>query len=167
MWNLHRLFQNHARELNRFFRRRGHNAETASDLTQDTFVRVLSLQRHRQTAIRAPICIRSRAICRPTSIGANGYSSGPISPKANGSGLPIIRQRLKPSSMTGSVWRLSKVRFWNYQKKTRKAFEMHRLDEKTIAEVASELDLSVSRTWMLIKRAYLHLRARLKEDSSF
>jgi len=40
-WDFHNLFVRHAREINRFLRRRGHNAETAADITQDTFLRVL------------------------------------------------------------------------------------------------------------------------------
>jgi RNA polymerase sigma-70 factor (ECF subfamily) len=47
--------------------------------------------------------------------------------------------------------------------RTRTAFEMHRLGEKTIGEVAVELGLSTSRTWMLIRRAYQHLRVRLND----
>ncbi|WP_366071621.1 sigma-70 family RNA polymerase sigma factor [Nitrobacter sp.] len=45
--------------------------------------------------------------------------------------------------------------------RTRIAFEMHRLDEMTIAEVAAELGLSTSRVWSLIRDAYDHIDARL------
>ena len=41
MWDLQNLFLKHARDIDRFLRRRGHTPETAADLTQDTFVRVL------------------------------------------------------------------------------------------------------------------------------
>jgi transmembrane sensor len=36
------LFRRHSQELKHFLRRRGHNAETAADITQDTFLRVLA-----------------------------------------------------------------------------------------------------------------------------
>lgn len=41
-WDLQHLFASYARDINRFLRRRGHSLETAEDLTQDTFVRVLA-----------------------------------------------------------------------------------------------------------------------------
>ncbi|VFR17548.1 hypothetical protein ANDO1_1167 [plant metagenome] len=43
------------------------------------------------------------------------------------------------------------------------AFELHQLDGYTTSEVADVIGLSVSRTWTLIRRAYLHLRTRLDE----
>ncbi|WP_308429150.1 sigma-70 family RNA polymerase sigma factor [Brucella endophytica] len=48
---------------------------------------------------------------------------------------------------------------------TRRAFELHRMGEKTMSDVAAELGLSVSRTWTLIRRAYLHLRVRLNDEA--
>jgi len=45
--------------------------------------------------------------------------------------------------------------------KTRIAFEIHRMGEKTMSQVAAELGLSTPRTWTLIRRAYRHLRERL------
>lgn len=42
MWDIQNLFRKHAREINRFLRHRGHSPETAADLTQDTFLRILA-----------------------------------------------------------------------------------------------------------------------------
>jgi RNA polymerase sigma-70 factor (ECF subfamily) len=41
-WDIQNLFKRHAQEINRFLRRRGHSADVAADITQDTFVRVLA-----------------------------------------------------------------------------------------------------------------------------
>src|SRR5690606_36917825 len=41
-WDFQALFRKHAQELDRFLRRRGHNVETAADLTQDTFLRMMT-----------------------------------------------------------------------------------------------------------------------------
>ncbi|WP_342213498.1 sigma factor-like helix-turn-helix DNA-binding protein [Aquamicrobium lusatiense] len=46
----------------------------------------------------------------------------------------------------------------------RTAFEMYRLGERTINEVAAALGYSASRTWRLIRQAYRHLRLRLNGD---
>jgi RNA polymerase sigma-70 factor (ECF subfamily) len=47
--------------------------------------------------------------------------------------------------------------------RTRRAFEMHRLGERTLAEVAEELGISTSRAWSLIRDAYRHLVERVGE----
>lgn len=45
----------------------------------------------------------------------------------------------------------------------RLAFEMHRMEAMTIAEVAARLGLSTTRTWGLVHEAYRHLLARTDE----
>ncbi|WP_297534786.1 hypothetical protein [Nitrobacter sp.] len=40
-WDLHRLFVRHARDITAALRRRGLSEETAADITQDTFVKIL------------------------------------------------------------------------------------------------------------------------------
>lgn len=41
-WDIHILFLRHARGISRSLRRRGLDAETAADLTQDTFVSTMA-----------------------------------------------------------------------------------------------------------------------------
>ncbi len=43
-FDLHTLFRNHSKEIVRSLRRRGLSAETAADITQDTFVRLMTAQ---------------------------------------------------------------------------------------------------------------------------
>ncbi len=166
MWNLQRLFQNHARELHRFFRRRGHNAETAADLTQDTFVRVMSAtpsgNEHNPRAYL-------HQVARNLSIDL--YRRERIVEYVD---MPDEEwRRVADTTPTPETIVYDRQRLLIIEKallelpeQTRRAFELHRLDEKTIAEVASELGLSVSRTWTLIKRGYVHLRACLNEDAA-
>lgn len=42
MWDLQQLFRRHSGDLKRYLRRRGVSAETAADLTQETFLRLLT-----------------------------------------------------------------------------------------------------------------------------
>ena len=59
------------------------------------------------------------------------------------------------------------VKHRNYSAEYREeAVKLVTENARPIAEVARELGLSVSRTWTLIKRGYVHLRARLLEVSS-
>ncbi|MBC8718738.1 MULTISPECIES: RNA polymerase sigma factor [Brucella/Ochrobactrum group] len=166
MWNLQHLFQSHARELNRFFRRRGHDAEVAADLTQDTFTRLM-------TAMPPAKEHNSRAylhqIARNLSIDL--YRRERIVEYVD---LPHEEwQRLADTTPTPETVVYDRQRLAIIEnalrelpEQTRRAFELHRLDGKTITEVAGELSLSVSRTWTLIKRGYVHLRSRLNEEGS-
>ncbi|TPM34185.1 RNA polymerase sigma factor [Mesorhizobium sp. B2-3-4] len=164
-WDLHGLFVSHAREIDRFLRRRGHTAETAADLTQDTFVRVmtatpggkeenpraylwriarnLSIDLKRRERIVEHVHLPDDALQR--------IADSAPSPEA----IVYDRQRLA----------IVEQALLDLPERTRIAFEMHRLGEKTMSEVAVELGLSTSRTWTLIRRAYQHLRARLKDDA--
>jgi len=42
MWDLHDLFRRHGRDLTRFLQRRVSSPETAADLTQELFLRLLT-----------------------------------------------------------------------------------------------------------------------------
>lgn len=165
MWNIQHLFVQHAREIDRFLRRRGHSPETAADLTQDTFVRVLTAAPadannpraylHRVARnLSVDLSRRNRVVefvALPDEDLHRIADSGP-SPET----IVYDRQRLA----------IVEQAMGEMPEKTRRAFEMHRLGDRTLAEVASELDLSVSRTWKLVREAYLHLRRRLNDDDA-
>lgn len=165
MWNLQRLFQDYAREINRFLRRRGHNAETAADLTQDTFVRVMTATQQanhgnpraylHQIARNLSVDLyrREKTVDMVHLVDEDWRSLADSTPSPET--ILYDRQRLM----------IIEEALQELPEQTRKAFEMHRLGEKTISEVATDLNLSISRTWTLIKRAYLHLRQRLNEAS--
>jgi len=44
--------------------------------------------------------------------------------------------------------------------RTRLAFELHRLGDHTLADVAQKIGLSTTRTWALVRDAYRHLILR-------
>lgn len=165
MWDLQRLFLRHARDINRFLRRRGHTPETAADLTQDTFLRVLasppgeaglnhnpraylyqvsrnlSINHHRRDRLLQTVDLADTEA---------GEIADPVpSPEA----VVYSRQRLAQAERA-----LAEL-----PERTRTAFELHRLGERTIAQVAEELGLSTTRTWALIRDAYRHLLSRVDE----
>lgn len=162
-WDLAALFRSHAGDIARALRRRGLSDETAADLTQDTFVRVLiappreTAGKHNPAAYLFQVARnlgidqqrRERLFAR-ADLSLNELASIPDmapSPEV----AVYDRQRLE----------LTRVALAELPERTRSAFEMHRIDELTIAEVAAELDLSISRTWSLIRDAYEHIDARL------
>lgn len=163
MWDIQSLFRKHARDIALSLRRRGINEEAAADLTQDTFVRVLMLSPAQSSAVRNPAGYLFR-IAR--NLGTDHQRrnrlvvfsettrldfAAIIDPAPSQETVVYQRQRLA----------LTRAALAELPDRTRRAFEMHRINEMTIAAVAAELDLSVSRVWSLIQDAYEHIDARL------
>ena len=164
MWDLERLFQKHAREIDRFLRKRGHRPDLASDLTQDVFLRLLSSAppKHRDSpraylyTIARNMSVdhyRRAQVLQKEYLTDNAYHS--ISDPAPGP-EKVVHYRQNLATVNHALSELPE--------KTRRAFELYRLGDMTINEVADELSLSSSRTWTLIRRAYLHLRANLDDE---
>lgn len=163
IWDFENLFIRHARDIAQSLRRRGINEEAAADLTQDTFVRVLSSPPAEHGASRNPAGYLFR-VARNLGIDHQRRQrlvtyvdltpedlATIIDPSPSPETIVYDRQRLA----------LTQAALAELPARTRKAFELHRMDEMTIAAVAAELDLSVSRTWTLIRTAYEHIDARL------
>lgn len=162
-WDLAALFRMHATDIAKALRRRGFNEETAADLTQDTFLRILisppreAHGRHNPAAYLFRVARnlgidqqrRDRLFVR-TELSLNELAAIP-----DASPSPEVatydRQRLD----------LTRAALAELPARTRAAFEMHRIDDLTISEVAAELGLSISRTWSLIRDAYEHIDTRL------
>lgn len=162
-WDLHQLFVRHARDINRFLRRRGHTAETAADLTQDTFVRMLTAQpgdahfKHNPAAYLFRVSrnlsidhARRERLLRRADLAEEDFAAI-ADPQPTAETLVYDRQRLA----------LTQMALAELPERTRRAFELHRLGEMTIAQVAERLGLSTSRSWALIRDAYEHIDARL------
>jgi RNA polymerase sigma-70 factor (ECF subfamily) len=161
MWDLQILFHRHAREIERFLRRRGHNSEAAADLTQDTFARVLTATPsgeadnpkaylHRVAANLSVDFKRRERLFQRADLTDDEFAQ-------------IADNSPSPETVVYDRQRLAIIEkaMLELPEKTRIAFEMHRMGEKTMSQVAAELGLSTPRTWTLIRRAYRHLRERL------
>ncbi|MGO1076531.1 RNA polymerase sigma factor [Inquilinus sp. CA228] len=158
-WDLHGLFDRHAREIQRFLRRRGHTAETAADLTQDTFARLLTATPKGDNP-RAYLHQVARNLSidfdrRERRMGCAAISDEQAATIADPAPWPetIVHDRQKLAIVDRALAELPA--------RTRRAFEAHRLGEKTLSEIGEELGLSTTRTWTLIREAYRHLRDRL------
>ena len=163
MWDIQILFRKHAREINRFLRRRGHSPETAADLTQDTFLRILTTVPQEGSPDHNPKAYLYR-VSRNLSINHARYErlKGTVDlnedvvaafadPSPSAETVIYDRQRLK----------LTENALAELPARTRAAFELHRLGDRTISDVAQELGLSTTRTWALIREAYRHIVTRV------
>lgn len=163
-WDIQNLFRRHAGDIARSLRRRGLNAETAADITQDTFLRVLSAPpgEHAETHNPAAYLFRvsrnlridyeRRARLRIWVHLTETDFAAIVDPSPSPEVITYDREKLA----------LTKAALAELPERTRTAFELHRMDEMTMAEVAAHLELSVSRTWSLIQDAYEHVDVRLR-----
>jgi RNA polymerase sigma-70 factor (ECF subfamily) len=161
-WDLHKLFQSHAAEIVRALRRRGLSAETAADIAQDAFVRVLTLAPEDGTAIHNPKAYLHQ-VSRNLSINHqrrerlvkmveldDAVAETIADPSPTAETVIYDRQRLEATAAA-----LAEL-----PERTRRAFVLHRLGEHTITEVAELIGLSTTRTWTLIRDAYRHIILR-------
>lgn len=163
MWNLKNLFQKHALEIQRVLQKSGHGSDVAEDLTQDAFVRLLASETSQQAEnpraylhkVAKNLAVdrhRRERVVPMDAISEDHYQAlpdetpGPEKIIADRQQLALLQRRLAALPLP-----------------MRRAFELYRLHDLTIAEVALELDLSVSRTWTLIRQAYVQLRAGLDD----
>ncbi len=73
-----------------------------------------------------------------------------VDPSPSAETVVYDRQRLK----------LTEMALAELPDRTRIAFELHRLGDRTISDVAAEIGLSTTRTWALIRDAYRHIVIR-------
>jgi RNA polymerase sigma factor (sigma-70 family) len=165
MLDIRQLFMRHAREIQRYLRRRGHSHDAAADLTQDTFVRALTLAPGEDyanpraylhmIARNLSVDLRRRERTVPFVTGCDVHMMAVADSAPTPEVVVYDRQRLA----------IVEAAIAELPDRTRRAFELHRLAEMTIAEVGQEIGLSTTRTWVLVRDAYRHLRRRLNETA--
>lgn len=141
----------------------GINEDTAADLTQDTFLRVIATppadtaqnynpKAYLYQAARNLGLNHQRREALIVTVALDDEEAATIQdPAPSPEQVVYSRQSLMQTHQA-----LSEL-----PERTRQAFEMHRLGERTIAEVAEELGISTTRAWSLIRDAYRHLVGRV------
>ncbi|WP_210208247.1 RNA polymerase sigma factor [Rhodoplanes roseus] len=156
------LFRRHAAAIRRSLVRRGLTHETAADLTQETFLRVLVSLPADGTENHNP---KAYLFQVSRNLGLNHLRRERLADIVD---LPdeIVAEISDPTPTPETIvcdrQQLARVAaaLDELPERTRRAFEMHRIGGRTIAEVAGELGLSVSRTWALVHEAYRHVVIR-------
>ena len=162
-WNIQYLFRRHARDIARSLRRGGLTHETAADLTQDTFVRVIASPPRAATEAHNPVAYLHRVSRnlridhqRRERLANRAYLSyedfaAIADPSPSAEAVVYGKERLA----------LVEAALSELCARQRKAFELHRIGEMTMAEVGEQLNISTSTAWALIRDAYEHLDMRL------
>ena len=158
-WDLQALFSLYAKEIARSLRRRGLSAETAADITQDTFLRVLAAPPAEGTPNHNPRAylhqvsrsLTANHLRREALLSLVDLTDDRVANVADPAPGPerVVHSRQCLAQVAAALDALPE--------RTRRAFEMHRLGGCTLAEVAATLGLSTTRTWCLIREAYRHL----------
>lgn len=166
-WDIQGLFRLHAKGIARALVRRGMSREAAADITQDTFERVLV----RQPVLEGTANHNPKAYLYRVSrnLGINQLRRDALIRTVD-LDSEEARQQADPSPSPERAVYSRQCLLKTYQaleqlpERTRIAFEMHRLGERTIAEVGEELGISTTRAWTLIHQAYRHLLAATDEE---
>lgn len=163
-WNIQLLFDLHARAIASALRRRGIDRDTADDLTQDTFLRMLGsapmenpvdnlraylfrvsrnvMVDHLRRSARNPVCAIEPGDLREAADQAPGADRRLSDRQRLGIALAVLNG-LPP--------------------RQRRAFELHRIEGRTLASVADELQISTTRAWELVHDAYRQIKVRLDD----
>ncbi|WP_271169315.1 sigma-70 family RNA polymerase sigma factor [Hansschlegelia plantiphila] len=167
-WNLDELFRRRAKALTLGLVRRGMSFDTAADVTQDAFLRLATAQRGDEDREDRPdgylsVVARNLAIdavrrerVAPFIRGADSDIVGDVAADA-----PSPERQVSDRQMLARTL----AALDELPPRTRRAFELNRLNGMTLAEIGRELGLSTSRAGALVKDAYDHLRTRVfRED---
>jgi RNA polymerase sigma-70 factor (ECF subfamily) len=171
MWDLSILFRRYNADVTRILRRRGLSAEAAADIAQETFLRMLALETPQEEPGRSAtdnprgyllrvarnlsIDFVRRERHSPFVVASTDLFEATPDPTPSQESSLADRQKLAAVAAALDL----------LPERTRRAFEMHRIGGRTIAEVAAELGLSTSRTAALIKEAYHHIRSQLRSET--
>ncbi len=164
-WDLHHLFHLHAGAMARALRRRGASVETAEDLTQDAFLRMLNAGATDQARVEDPRAYlfrvsqnllidhrRRESLARRDEMDDEAFAALPDP-------APSTERRVEDRRRLA----LTAAALAELPPRTRRAFELHRLEGLTLAETGRELGISTTRVWALVRDAYRHIRERLRE----
>ncbi|MGQ4274036.1 sigma-70 family RNA polymerase sigma factor [Terrihabitans sp. B22-R8] len=161
-WDIRTLFQSHAAGVARSLRRRGLSEDLADDITQDTFVRALAMPPSDGAVIHNPQAYLYK-MARNLSI---NHARRQQSLEMVNLSDDLVGQIADPAPMPDKVCydrqllKMTEDALAELPERTRIAFELHRLGEMTIIEVARRIGLSPTGTWGLIRDAYRHIVLR-------
>lgn len=165
-WDIQGLFLLHAKGIARSLMRKGMFGEAAADITQDTFECVIA----RPPAHDAPNHNPKAYLYQVArNLGINQQRRDALIRTVD-LDSDEARQQADPSPSPERIVYSRQCLQETYQalealpERTRMAFEMHRLGERTIAEVGEELGISTTRAWTLIHQAYRHLLSATDDD---
>ncbi|MGU3575412.1 RNA polymerase sigma factor [Brucellaceae bacterium C25G] len=161
-WNLQDLFKRHATDVTRFLRQRGHDAETAKDITQDTFLRVHRSEN--QTDIRN---IRSYLFRIADNLAKDYFRATKSQNKylSHTETFDAVDDRPDQEQVADYRQRLALLEkaVSTLPPRQKQVFLMHKFDGLSHLEIANQLGITRSAVEKLIIKALAHCRDHLGE----
>lgn len=159
--NLARLYRSEKGALARLVDRIVRNRTTAEDLVQDTFVRLMSTPAPAEISNEPAYLSR---VARNIAIDHRRREKATLSLEDGGifemaDPTPCAETRLADrQALALTIQAMAAL-----PERTRRALEMHRLGEKTLAEIGVTLGISTSLSGRLVLEGYKAVRIRLRE----
>lgn len=139
--DLQNLFQRHAREVDRYLRRRGHNPDVAADITQETFVRLAGLRAPEKVEDpRGFVFTVAANLARDhlrRLMRRQRLEAGPVDPA-------IVCPRATPEEVLceQQQQRILRQAIDSLPEKTREIFLLYYIEGRSYGDIAAELGLS-------------------------
>ncbi|GLK75725.1 RNA polymerase sigma factor [Methylopila jiangsuensis] len=164
-WNLDALFRQSAKAIGCGLVRRGMSPDAAGDIVQDAFVRLMTASTNDPQDARQDDRPEGYLAMVARNLALDAARRERIAPFASVSPEALaLAADPEPSSERRLADRqrlaLAMAALDELPERTRRAFELNRMQGLTLAEVGRELGLSTSRAGALVKEAYSHLRSR-------
>lgn len=159
-WDLQELFKRHAADITRFLRQRGHDPETAKDITQDTFLRIHGTKK--RTDINN---IRSYLFRIADNLAKDYFRATKAQKRyiTTAETFDAIDQTPDPENTTDYRQRLECLAkaVETLPPRQKEVFLMHKFDGLSHIEIAQKLGITRSAVEKLIIKALAHCRHHL------
>lgn len=166
MWNFTNLFRNYSAELQRFLRRRGAAQDVAADLSQETFLRLMTAARKNKFAT-LPDNHKAYLFRVAANLQTDHARSQKLNPLA-GHTAALSETFADPAPLADEI--LISAEFMRILEQAlsevpdipRRVYLM-RLDGKTFADIARELHLPLQTAYSQMNRVMIHLQYRISQ----
>lgn len=166
MWNFTILFRNYSAELQRFLRRRGAAQDVAADLTQETFLRLMTAA-HKNKFATLPDNHKAYLFRVAANLQIDHARSQKRNPLA-GNTASLSETLADPAPAADDI--LITVEFMHILEQalsevpdTPRQVYLMRLDGKTFAEISRELNLPLQTAYSQMNRVMIHLQYRVSQ----
>lgn len=161
-WDLQDLFKRHATDIARFLRQKGHDPETAKDITQDTFMRVHDMEQYNNINNIRSYLFRIADNLAKDYFRAAKSRNRYITPSAI---FDAVDENPDQERVTDYRQRLALLEkaVASLPPRQKQVFLMHKFDGLSHVEIAQKLNITRSAVEKLIMKALAHCRKQLGE----
>ncbi|HWD12645.1 RNA polymerase sigma factor [Pseudochrobactrum sp. sp1633] len=159
-WDLQELFRRHAADITRFLRQRGHDSETAKDITQDTFLRIHNAKKQNNINNIRSYLFRIADNLAKDYFRAAKVQKRYIKPAETFDAIDEVPDPEHIADYRQRLQLLAKA-IETLPPRQKEVFLMHKFDGLSHVEIAQKLGITRSAVEKLIIKALAHCRHHL------